>query len=519
MKQRNSILLLILGILTAVIAARYVASPGYMDADYYYSMGIQWATGKGAEEPFLWNYLNDPTEIPTLSHAYWSPLTSFISALALRMFAGGFRTAQLPYILFTALLPFFVWRLATTFNIGQQSALFAGILAAAPGFFLPFFVTTDVFSLYALLGALLMLLLQNNPSRQKPALWIGIGVICGLAHLSRADGFLILIIPVGFIFSRPTNRMWSIGLLTLGYLAIMTPWFYRNQSILGSPLVSGGGRTLWLLTYDEFFHYPAGEIHFSRWWGAGLNQILSQRWSAVMIIAQRIVAENGLVFLFPLMLIGIVKNWRVAIVRSTVSYLGLLFVVMALVFPFAGARGGWFHSSIAAMPLLWVMAVSGLKVTIERVGEYRAWNISRAKNIFGITMVVFALIFTWGLFYSRVVGEKAEVEHWNKATARYQELHQTILERDTFIGVIALNNPPGFFHVSGIQAVVIPDGDIQVLKQVVEKFGVSWIVLDPNFPKELEPLYSLADIPEWLTHETSFTSYGDSFVLFRVDGA
>ena len=83
MKQSAAILLLVLGFLSAVIAARHVASPGYMDADYYYSMGIQWANGKGNEEPFLWNYLNDPTEIPTPSHAYWSPLTSIISGIAL----------------------------------------------------------------------------------------------------------------------------------------------------------------------------------------------------------------------------------------------------------------------------------------------------------------------------------------------------------------------------------------------------------------------------------------------------
>jgi hypothetical protein len=276
---------------------------------------------------------------------------------------------------------------------------------------------------------------------------------------------------------------------------------------------------MWLLTYDEFFRYPPGEIHFLRWWEAGLNQIISQRWSAVKIITQRIVAENGLVFLLPFMLIGIVKNWHVAIVRSTVYYLGLLFVVMALIFPFAGARGGWFHSSVAAMPLLWVMAVNGLKVTIERVAERRSWVIARAHNIFGITMVVFALIFTWGLFFYRVVGRGTDVENWNTATARYSELHQTILEQEAQADVIALNNPPGFFHVSGMQAVVIPDGDIHVLKQVVDKFGVSWVALDPNHPEELESLFRLVDIPEWLTFETSFTSFGSSFVLFRVNGA
>jgi hypothetical protein len=519
MKQSAAILLLVLGFLSAVIAARHVASPGYMDADYYYSMGIQWANGKGNEEPFLWNYLNDPTEIPTPSHAYWSPLTSIISGIALRISGVGFRSAQLPFILFTALLPFFVWRLALKLNIGQQAALLAGTLATTPGFFLPFFVTTDVFSLYALLGALLMLTLLMTPGRRTPTLWVMIGVICGLAHLSRADGFLFLVFPMGLILSRSTIRLRSIGLLILGYLVVMAPWFYRNLLFLGSPLASGAGRTLWLLTYDEIFSYPASEINFVRWWASGLDQILLQRWSAVKVITQRIVAENGLVFLIPFMMIGIVKNWRVALVRSTVYYLGLLFVVMAFVFPMAGARGGWFHSSVAAMPLLWVMAANGLSVAVKWVGERRTWKIARAKNVFGITVVVFSMIFTWGLFLYRVVGVKSNDEHWNNSTAQYRELHQTILERDAMPGLIALNNPPGFFHVSSMQAVVIPDGDIRTLKQVVDEFGVSWVILDQNHPEGLESLFSLVDIPEWLLFEASLTSYGDSFVLFRVNGA
>jgi hypothetical protein len=364
-----------------------------------------------------------------------------------------------------------------------------------------------------------MLLLLIAPSHRRSTLWMAIGFICGLAHLSRADGFLFLVFPMGLILSRPTNRIRSIGFLILGYLVVMAPWFYRNQTLLGSPLASGGGRTLWLLTYDEIFSYPASEINFLRWWESGLDQIFLQRWFALKVITQRIVAENGLVFLFPFMLIGIVKNWRVALVRATVYYLGLLFVVMVIVFPMAGARGGWFHSSVAAMPLLWVMAASGLRVTVEWVGERRAWNVTRAKNVFGITMVVFSLIFTWGLFISRVVGVKTNAKYWNNATARYREVHQTILQRDATAGLIAINNPPGFFHVSGMQAVVIPDGDIQALKQVVDEFGVAWVVLDQNHPDKLESLYSQADIPDWLTFETNLTSYGDSFVFFRVNGA
>jgi hypothetical protein len=515
MNRRIAFILLILGILSAVVAAIYVESPGYMDADYYYSMGIQWANGRGAEEPFLWNYLSDPTQIPTASHAYWSPLTSMMSGVALRIFGGGFRSAQFPFLFLTAIIPSLVWQLARKFGIDQQSALLAGLLAIFPGFFLPFFVTTDVFILYAFLGIIVMLLLQNETILSTPILWIVIGFTCGLAHLSRADGFLFLVFPIVVLLTLPHGNFRTLVFLILGYVCIMAPWFYRNALLHGSIFGSGGGRTLWLLDYDEIFRYPAGDLSFSRWWEVGVAQILLHRWSAFKVIAQRLLAENGLIFLFPFMLIGIVRSWANTLVRSTTYFLALLLILMTCIFPFAGARGGWFHSSVAAMPMLWVMASVGLNVSVEWIGERRSWNIVKAKNVFRATMVIFAFILTWGLFLNRVVLEGSE---WNMATARYQDVFRTIRARDPKAGVVAINNPPGFFHISDLPAVVIPDGDIHSLKQVVEAYNVAWIVLDQNHPEELARLYSQVDILDWLAYEISLSSYGESFVLYRVLG-
>jgi hypothetical protein len=112
------------------------------------------------------------------------------------------------------------------------------------------------------------------------------------------------------------------------------------------------------------------------------------------------------------------------------------------------------------------------------------------------------------------VGQDKEI--WNEPTARYKDVYEVILERDPSPGVLAINNPPGLYHETGLSAVVIPVGDVGVLRQVVDTYGVSWVILDPNHPEELGNLFHQIDVPSWLTFETSIITYGDTYVFYRV---
>ena len=55
-------------------------APGYMDADYYYAIGLRLNRGYGFSEPFLWNYLDNPNGIPHPSNTYWMPLPSVLAS-------------------------------------------------------------------------------------------------------------------------------------------------------------------------------------------------------------------------------------------------------------------------------------------------------------------------------------------------------------------------------------------------------------------------------------------------------
>ena len=105
MRRRDIILLLALAVLVYFVVSLFVASPGYMDADYYFVTARQLAAGKGFSEPFIWNYLDNPSGLPHPSHTYWMPLTSLVAAGAMALFGDDFRAAQFPMIVSTVLLP------------------------------------------------------------------------------------------------------------------------------------------------------------------------------------------------------------------------------------------------------------------------------------------------------------------------------------------------------------------------------------------------------------------------------
>ncbi|MEN6392277.1 MAG: hypothetical protein ABFD53_00485, partial [Anaerolineaceae bacterium] len=87
MKKIDYLALFIFEILIILLVGLFQKSPGYMDAEYYYSGGIRLAEGYGFSEEFLWNYLDDPQGIPHPSHGYWMPLASILAAAG--MFVGN----------------------------------------------------------------------------------------------------------------------------------------------------------------------------------------------------------------------------------------------------------------------------------------------------------------------------------------------------------------------------------------------------------------------------------------------
>jgi 4-amino-4-deoxy-L-arabinose transferase-like glycosyltransferase len=514
--RKHLISLAILGLVIALISARWIDCAGYMDADYYFSLGKVLASGKGLSEPFIWNYLSDPTGIPQPAFQYWMPFTSFLIALSQLLFGTGFRAAQIPFILLTACFPFLTAWLAYRLHGDPQMAWESGLLAVVPGFFLPFLVTTDSFSIYGIIGTLIFVLSVEAFNKGGYLRWALAGLFVGLAHLTRSDGLLFLPIIVGLIFFSHQEKKRAFAGVIMGYLIIMLPWWILNGFIHGRIFPSGTMRILWTTNYDELFSYPPSKLTFERWLESGLGNILWVRLKALWMNIKSLILVNGLVFLGPLMVIGarILKNHL--LVRIVFIYLISLIIIMSFIFPFAGARGGYFHSSIAVMPILWALVPLGLRRVLAFGVRYRHWNAQQAKHIFPVATVVLAALVTLGIFWTRVVGEDFYSTTWSQASRVYQESAQWFKGEGVERSIIAVNNPPGFYTASGLSAVVIPDGDDKVLRQVVDAFHVQWVLLDDNNPG-LNSLYENPQLIEWLELAVTLDDVdGKKILIFKV---
>jgi hypothetical protein len=498
MTGRRLFWLFIVCLLVNLAVAWWVRVPGYMDSEYYFTTAQRVANGEGLTEPYLWNYLDDPEAIPHPSHLYWMPLTTLVAAGSMALFGESFRAAQLPFLLMTTVFPILTAMLAYRLHKNSRWALQAGYFALFSGFYMPYLTSTDTFSLFLLLGGMGLWVMSETMGREQLRHWLIPGALAGLAHLTRADGVLLLGLAwIALAWSRKDllkGTLWLVG----GYAVVMSPWFIRNLIVAGQPFPSAAGRTLWLLTYDELFTYPASKLTPARWWQAGIADLLRSRLLALGVNLQRLIAENGLIFLTPVMIIGAKRFWEKAIVRLTALYFVLLLGLMSFVFPFAGSYGGFFHSSVAVMPVLWVLVPPGLEGAIAWVGARRGWKGGSGQVVLSRSAIVLAAILSGYLFWNNTIGPTLQEPRWEKSMQDYREVGAALQSLDPSPDVVAVNNPPGFYFATGSQAVVIPDGSLETLEKVVYRYNVAWVVLDVNRPAGLSALYARQITPEWM---------------------
>lgn len=512
---RHSLALIALGLAVYGLASRWIGSPGYMDADYYFATGAEIRAGEGLTEPFLWNYLDDPAGIPHPSHLYWMPLPSLVAAAGLSVLGSGFRAAQAPFVLLAAVVPALVANLAFRLDGDRRRAWLSGLLAAFPGFYLPFLVTTDAFAIYLLAAGLCLWSMATAAREMRFGRWAAAGALAGLANLARADAPLLLVAGLICILVGGKRRFASLSGLLLGYLLLISPWWARNLIQTGSILNPGSARLFWMTGYDDLFSYPGGVLNLDRWQMAGLAAAVSARLSALGTNLQRLIAENGLIFMGPLAAVGAWQRRDHPYVRLLGIYLGLLLTAMTIVYPFIGSRGGLFHSATALMPGIWMLTPIGLDRAVRWLGMRRAWNLAEATRVFSSATVGLAMVLTAGLFAVRQILPAASAQGWDAPAQTYR---RAASELDLRPGaVVAVNNPPGFFIQSGHPAIVIPNGGPDTLREVVTRYGAGWVVLESNHPAGLEGLYQHPDSIAWVRLEASLDDpSGQPLYILRV---
>jgi len=505
MKPSRYWLLFCLGLLVAVGIAALQDVPGYMDADYYFYGGVRLADGYGFTEMILWNYLDDPTGLPHPSHTYWMPLTSIVAAIGLTLFRflGDFSAAQVGFILIFALVPPLTAALCMRLTQQERKATYAGVLSLFSGYFLPVSTTTETFGLYMLLGGIFFLLLQKEPRR----IFLGLGLISGLMHLTRSDGILWLLVAgvvwlfdmknkgrdvkigLGDLFSR--RRLLLAGELLFGYFVVMALWYLRNMRFFGAIFPPGGTQTLWLLDYDELFSYPPGLLTFERWWSSGLGEILKVRAQVLWLNLQSGFAVQGLIVLGPVALIGAWKKRKEKVIRVGWAAWLLLLGVMTVLFPYAGFRGGFFHSGAAFMPIIWALVPVGLDVLSHWTVRRFNWEVRKISPFFHGVLAFFVFLFSIFLVSMKLygIGPSSEAD-WGVDIQSYQVLEEHLRTIGASPNdIVLVGNPPRYALVNDRPAIVIPNGDVETLIMVIKLYKPRYVLLGKNHPQSLAGLY------------------------------
>jgi hypothetical protein len=474
-KLRSYALLAILGFGLAFAVAQFQKFPGYLDSDYYFAGGVQLATGKGFTEPYLWNYLDNPAGLPHPSHSYWMPLSSLITAGGLLVtHSTSYPAGRLGFLLLAALMPVVTAALAYRFTCRAGLAMASGLLAVFAVYYVPFMPVSDNYGPYLVLGALFFLAM----GWRSPLSYLALGVIAGLLTLARSDGLLWLaivgiIIGSRYLTSRHVRYALVSGALGLaGFAVVAGPWFLHTYSVYGTPLAPGGNHLLWLKSYDETFIYPAKQLTYRSWLAQGWGPILAARWMALKWNLLNAFAAQGEIFLLPFMITGAWmyrKDERVRI--ALLAWAALLFV-MTIIFPFAGARGGFFHSGSAIQPVLWVLAPIGLDRAIAAARSRNMFT-PQAFTIFQGALVALVILMTGLIFSIRVL------PGWGEGEQEYPKVEAFLKTQGIGPGdIVMVRNPPGYYLMTGRPSIVVPYGDEATIASVASRYDAKYLIIE-----------------------------------------
>ena len=491
--RRDGLVLFLVALSIRLAVAALIRNPGYMDTAYYAAGAVRLAQGEGFSEPFIWNYLDDPSGIPHPGFLYWMPLPSLLAAPFAALFGGSFFVLQIPFTILSAGLPVVTYAFARRTTGKRWIAWMAGLTTLFSGFFFSYWTLPETFTPFALFGSLALWLAASRGADRRLPRALAAGALVGLAHLTRADGVLLLPIAALAAFVSPASddaqpslrisrpALGHAALTLLGYCMVMAPWLLRNMVRIGAPLSPAGTQTLWLRTYDDLFCYDCSlTLRSYLAWGAS-NILRSKLWAAGVNL-QRFLAENCLIFLLPFTLVGLYRLRRRPPFALATLTLILVYLAHSLAFTFPGPRGGFFHASAALLPFLHTAAGDGLDAAIGWAARRRRWNRRQAQAVFAATAVCLALLLS-------VYATANKLEDWRHERETYQQLARWLAEEPS-AGTVMIANPPAFWYHTRHPGVAVPNEGIERLLSAARRYDVSHLVLDENRPQPLGPFYA-----------------------------
>jgi hypothetical protein len=416
--------------------ARAVVFPPLDDPAFYLTTAENVVTGRGLEVDVLWSYQPPFPNVTHPSHEHWMPLTTGLIAAAFaiqRAISGALETAlstgQLPGLLLGAALASLTYIVGRRILPGNRHnrwiALAAALLVAINATLSYQSASADSSAPFAFLVAWALALAVRQPGDQGS--YFGVGLLIGLAYLTRADGLLLLAaVPLAWWLlpapARPLVELpdsvaaqtaWDLwprergseeewaralgpslsNLLDLGvaFALVLAPWLARNFLAFGTPLPSSVLSQARLTDYVDTFNYWDHPT-WQTWLEQGWQTLLTQRGEALL--------HNGGVFLWSTFIWGLLALPGLWLLRREWNFFAvliyglLLFFGIALVFPVSTMSGTFYHSIGALMPFLALAAMYAIQRGLQRLLKNRKLaTVTLAAVTIGLLVLAGAQVF------------------------------------------------------------------------------------------------------------------------------
>lgn len=497
MKSAWRLALICLAIYVAAFAVRTYAtntrvSAGHGDVAGYFHVAKNLATGRGFVQDFVAEYLEDPRAIPAPSNTWWLPLPSMIAALGMKI-AGetSYVAAKYAMISVSSLIPvlclFAGWFLLRCKTAGLATAILAigfHLYLDQPNATL----SHGPYALFAASGLLIVMAWREHP-RALP--WFG---LCfGATYLCRGDSQALvvgLVVTLAFEAYRrwrarredpgvPTGLLpWRALIVSaLTFLAIASPWWARNLSVLGTPMPSGMSKITWAKNYEDWFVSDTSHLTFERYREWGLDKILEQKREGVLdaieytpfVMYRSVTRETGAKpgdidyrlyllgkwVLTPLLFLGLLA---LALSRPRefallLLHIALLAAIYGIVFPAIG-RESYRSSLFSVFPVLLTAVIGGWSLIV-----------SPLRKVSPLAHAGVLLLGAVALSAANVVAAKPQLENKYATSEGSLVLYRAFgawarehgLENETFL----VRYPWQFTVETGMKSAILPNDGVK----------------------------------------------------------
>jgi hypothetical protein len=534
-----------LGILTALalvvraVAAWVVPFPPHVDAAYYTLVAEQLATGNGFSAPALWSFLEvggrlpvDP-QLPVPSNGHWMPMPAIVAGAFMAVLGPDWRAGQVPMVILSTLVVPMTYVAGRLIWESRRIAILGASLAISAGPLLLMYPMVESFAVFGVLGGVALLASIRAVDAPRPGPWLVLaGAAAGLASLTRLDGALLTLAPTtAWLLRQPFGRgafgspgralAWGVA-SAAAFLLVVTPWLLRNLDTFGTAFPSPGDRMLWIRDYNE--HLSIGlDLTLDRYLAWGLPAIvLSKVWAAVEVSGRTLGLLGG-IFGFGL----VAGLWHFRGLRRLAPflvYLVAMFAAMVLLFTEHAPKGAFLHTAPAWVPIALPLGVAGIAPMATWAG--RAWPFLRRPP----THRFLEVVGVGGAIVLALGGALALLDSWQVRIDRHEAAAAFLREVAGPEHVLLAGDPSSLYLLTGLRGVATPFDPFPVVADVVDAYGVDWVVVILEQGTVRDPLglwdgASAVDAtgasPDFLPAEPTFEADGVRIfpILSSLDGS